>query len=68
MTTLTHQRRPFDRALYLSKEKAGPVPAAAHLATIKRAGKFALAVLIVTGALAGIIALRVAIFVPHLNV
>jgi hypothetical protein len=67
MTTLTHERRPFERALYSSSEKAGPAPAAAHLATIKRAGKFALAVLIVTGALAGIIALRVAIFVPHLN-
>lgn len=64
---LTHERHPFDRALYSAKEKVGPAPAAAHLATIKRAGKFALAVLIVTGALAGIIALRVAIFVPHLN-
>ena len=67
MTMLTHERRPFDRALYSSSEKAGPAPAAAHLATIQRAGKFALAVLIVAGTLAGVIALRVAIFVPHLN-
>jgi len=67
MTTLTHERRPSGRALYSSREKAGPAPAAAHLAAIKRAGKFVAAVLIVAGTLAGVIALRVAIFVPHLN-
>ncbi len=66
MTMLMHERGPFDRAHFSSSERTGA--AAAHLPAIKRAGKFALAVLLVGGALAGIIALRVAIFVPHLNI
>ncbi len=67
MTMLTHERGPFDRGHFSSSEQAGPAAAAAHLAAIKRASKFALVVLIVAGTLAGIIALRVAIFVPHLS-
>ena len=65
MTMLMHERGPFDRAPGSSSERSGP--AAAHLAAIERAGKFALALLVVAATLAGIIALRVAIFVPHLN-
>jgi hypothetical protein len=67
MTLLTHERGPFDRAPFSSREAAGPATAAAHLAMIKRAGKFALAVLMVGGALAGIIALKAAIFLSRLS-
>jgi hypothetical protein len=67
MTMLMHERGPFDRAHSSSSGQAEPPTAAAHLAAIERAGKFALALLVVAATLAGIIALRVAIFVPHLN-
>ncbi len=67
MTLLTHERGPFDRAPYSSREAAGPATAAAHLATIKRAGRFALAVLTVGGVLADIIALKTAIFLSRLS-
>jgi hypothetical protein len=67
MTMLIHERGPFDRARGSARKRTGSATAAAHLAAIERAGKFALALLIVAATLAGIIALRVAIFVPHLN-
>jgi hypothetical protein len=67
MTLLTHERGPFDRAPCSSREAAGPATAAAHLATIKRAGKFVLAVLLVGCALAGMIALEAAFFLTRLS-
>jgi hypothetical protein len=67
MTLLTQERGPFGRAPYSSREAAGTATANAHLTMIKRFCKFALAVLVVGGALAGIIALKAAVFLPRLN-
>ena len=67
MTMLMHERSPFDRAPDSSRERAGPVPAATRLATIKQAAKFSLAVLLVGGVLAGMIALEAAFFVSRLS-
>ena len=69
MTLLLHERGPFDRVSDSSRrpDRAAPATVAAHLATIKRVSKFALAVLMVGGALAGIIALRAAISLSRLN-
>jgi hypothetical protein len=66
MTLLLHERGPFDRVSH-SRRPDRASPATAHLATIKRVSKFALAVLMVGGALAGIIALRAAISLSRLN-
>ena len=67
MTMLMQERSPFDRAPDSSRERAGPVPADAERATIKQAGKFVLAVLLVGAALAGMIALEAAFFVSRLS-
>jgi hypothetical protein len=67
MTMLMHERSPFDRAPDSSRERAGPAPAATQLATIKQAGKFVLAVLLVGAALAGMIALEAAFFLSRLS-
>jgi hypothetical protein len=58
VTILMRERSPFDRASDSSRERAEPAPAATQLATIKQAGKFVLAVLLVGAALAGMIALE----------
>ena len=67
MTMLMHERGPFDRAPDSSGQKARPAPAATQPATIKQAGKFVLAVLLVGGALAGMIALEAAFFLSRLS-
>ena len=67
MTMLMHERSPFDRAPYSSRERAEPAPAATQLATIKQAGKFVLAVLLVGAALAAMIALEAAFFLSRLS-
>jgi hypothetical protein len=67
MTMLMHERSPFDRAPYSAREAAGPATAATRLATIKQAGKFVLAVLLVGCALAGMIALEAAFFLSRLS-
>jgi hypothetical protein len=67
MTMLMHERSPFDRAPDSSRERAGPVTAATRLATIRQAGKFVFAVLLVAAALAGMIALEAAFFLSRLS-
>jgi hypothetical protein len=67
MTLLMHERGPFDRVPHSSRRPDRAAPATAHLATIKRVSKFALAVLMVGGALAGIIALTAAISLSRLS-
>jgi hypothetical protein len=67
MTMLMHERSPFDRAPDSSRERARPAAAATQLATIKQAGKFVLAVLLVVGALAAMIALEAAFFLSRLS-
>ena len=67
MTMLMRERSPFDRAPDSSRERAEPAPAATQLATIKQAGRFVLAVLLVGAALAGMIALEAAFFLSRLS-
>jgi hypothetical protein len=67
MTMLMRERSPFDRAPDSSSERAEPAPAATQLATIKQAGRFVLAVLLVGAALAGMIALEAAFFLSRLS-
>jgi hypothetical protein len=69
MTMLTHIHTPSGRAHYSpeTREAAQAAAASARLATIKRLCLRALAVLMVGGALAGIIALKTAIYLSRLN-
>ena len=67
MTMLMRECSPFDRAPDSSRERAGSTPAATQLATIKQAGRFVLAVLLVGAALAGMIALEAAFFLSRLS-
>jgi len=69
MSMLTHAGGRFKPARCPSggHDIAATGPAKAHMATIKRLSKFALAVLTVGGALAGIIALKATIFLSRLN-
>ena len=64
MTMLMRERSPFDRAPDSSRERAEPAP---QLATIRQAGRFVLAVLLVGAALAGMIALEAAFFLSRLS-
>jgi hypothetical protein len=69
MTTLTHTRGPFER-ISNSPGRRDTVDAGraeAHLATFKRFCRCALTVLLVGGAVAGIIALKAAIYLSRLN-
>lgn len=69
MTMLTHTRGPFKPASYSSGERdtAGAGIANAHLAMVRQFCKYALTILIVGGAVAGIIALKAAIALSRLG-
>jgi hypothetical protein len=66
MTMLTHTRGPFERARYSSgsRSSAEVDRAAAHLATIKRFLFCAVAILAAGNAVAAIMALKIAIYLP----
>ena len=67
MTMLTHTRSPFERARY-SQESGSDVcasSAAAHLAAIKRFCLGALTILLAGSAVAAIMALKIAIYLPR---
>ncbi len=68
MTMLTHTRGPFKRAFYSSegRDTAKPVSAAAHLAMIKRFCTGVVTVLAAGAAVAAIMALKIAIYLPLL--
>lgn len=69
MTMLTHTYGPAERTQYSpeTRDSAQAGASRARLATIKRLCLRALAVLMVGGALAGIIALKAAIYLSRLN-
>jgi hypothetical protein len=67
MTMLTQTRGPFDGARYPLENQSGVrgANAAAHLATIKRFCLGALAILLGGSAVAAIMALKIAIYLPR---
>ena len=68
MTMLTHTRGPFERTPY-SSESGGLVgagSAAAHLAMIRRFCMGVVTILAAGGAVAAIMALKIAIYLPAL--
>ena len=67
MTMLTHARGPFERARYPleSRSDVHASSAAAHLATIKRFFLGALAILLAGSAVAAIMALKIAVYLPR---
>lgn len=69
MAMLTHTRGPFKPASYSSggRDTVAKGLANAHLAIIRRFCKHALTILIVGGAVAGIIALKTAIALSRMN-
>ena len=69
MTMLTQARGPFQRPTYSPERQDAATPGAAevHVAMIKRFGICALTTLLAGSALAGIIALKAAIFLSRLN-
>jgi hypothetical protein len=69
MTMLTHTRGRFERTAHSSGRQGaiGTAAAKAHPATIKRFCICALTLLAAGGALAAIIALKAAIYVPRFN-
>jgi hypothetical protein len=68
MTMLTHTRGRFERTAHSSgRQGAVGTAAKAHPATIKRFCICALTLLAAGGALAAIIALKAAIYVPRFN-
>ena len=67
MTMLTHTRGPFERARYSSGSQS-PIragSAAAHLATIKRFCIGAVTIVVTGMAIAAIMALKIAIYLPR---
>ena len=68
MTMLTHTRGPFERASCSSegRDPAKPVSAAAHLAMIKRFCLGVVTILAAGAAVAAIMALKIAIYLPRL--
>jgi hypothetical protein len=66
MTMLTHIRGPFERARYSSagRDTVGAGAAKAHLAMIKRFCLGALTILLAGTAVAAIMALKIAIYLP----
>jgi hypothetical protein len=66
MTLLTHMRGPFERARYSSarRDTVGAGAAKAHLAMIKRSCLGALTILLAGTAVAAIMALKIAIYLP----
>jgi hypothetical protein len=69
MTMLTHTRGPFKPAIHSSGERdtAGTGIANSHLAIARQFCRYALTILIVGGAVAGIIALKTAIALSRLG-
>ena len=68
MTMLTHTHSPFERPSYSPQSRDNEADATeARLATIKRICLCTLAALLAGGAMAGIIALRTAIYLARLN-
>jgi hypothetical protein len=67
MTMLTPTRGPFERAPYASarRETIGPGVAQAHLATIKRILVGVVTMLTAGAAVAAIMALKIAIYLPR---
>jgi hypothetical protein len=68
MTMLTHTRGPFERVRYSpeSRSDVRASRAAAHLAAIKRFCLGALTTLLAGSAVAAIMALKIAIYLPRL--
>ena len=68
MTMLTHTRGPFERAYHslAKRDTVGAGAAKAHLAMIKRFCLGALAILLAGSAVAAIMALKIAIYLPLL--
>jgi hypothetical protein len=64
MTMLTHTRGPFERARYSRRDTVGAGTAKAHLAMIKRFCLGALTILLAGTAVAAIMALKIAIYLP----
>jgi hypothetical protein len=66
MTMLTHARGPFERARHSSgsRRTAEAGRAAAHLATVRPFCLRAVAILLAAGAVAAIMALKIAIYLP----
>jgi urea transporter len=69
MTMLTHLGGPFKRAPYSSGKREAAVSgtAQAHLAVIKRFGICVLMALLVGSAVAGVMALKAAVFLSRFN-
>jgi hypothetical protein len=67
MTMLTHPRGPFKGARYPleSRSEVRATSAAAHLATIRRFCLGALTILLAGSAVAAIMALKIAIYLPR---
>jgi hypothetical protein len=67
MTMLTHTRGPFERAAYSSarRDRVGAGAAKAHLAMIKRFCLGVLTILLAGSAVATIMALKIAIYLPR---
>lgn len=67
MTMLTHTRGPFERAPYSleSRSDVRASSAADHLATIKRFCLGTLTILLAGSAVAAIMALKIAIYLPR---
>jgi hypothetical protein len=67
VTMLTHIRGPFERTLRTARSR-NPVRAnaAAHLATIKRFCVGAITILVAGTAVAAIMALKIAIYLPRI--
>ena len=68
MTMLTNTRVAFERTAHSSakREPAGPGTAVAHLARIKRFCMGALTLLAAGAALAAIMALKIAVYLPRI--
>lgn len=69
MTMLTHTRGPFERTPHSSggRSPAEAGSAAAHLSMIKRFCVGAVTILAAGAAVAAIMALKIAIYLPHFN-
>ena len=69
MTMLTHTRGPFEPARYPLENRSNvrASSAAAHLATIKQFCLGALTILVAGSAVAAIMALKIAVFLPRFH-
>ena len=69
MTMLTHPLSRFKPASYQSRrsEKSGAIAGGAHIAMLRRCCRFAVAVLLIGGGVAGIIALKAMIALSRIS-